>query len=318
MRSNEPSSWRQEGASIDDARALYQDRYNGRDFRIEPIAEQPFAYRMTAVGDEELGLRSNTLHGAMRGTYMVTGEYLVTWFTAGSGVLDTGRDEVAMSIGAPVVSVRDRPSRFEVRDHRQSLVHVGAAYLEGIAAGLGGSGGPLRFDTTSSPDPAATAGWMAAISATAQVLHRADANPLLIGEAKRAAAQALLRAFPHESVSDEAQLLLARHARVRGAVDFIRANAHLPISIIEIAQAAGLSARGVQDAFRRTMRTTPLAYLRAVRLERVREELLGAAGDGATVAEIARRWGFAHLGRFAGLYAERFGEAPSATLRRRC
>ncbi len=70
----------------------------------------------------------------------------------------------------------------------------------------------------------------------------------------------------------------------------------------------------MQDAFQRTVQVTPLAYLRSVRLERVREELLGAAGDGATVSGIARRWGFAHLGRFAALYADRFGEAPSATL----
>ncbi len=319
MRSNAPTvtTWRQEGSALEDARALYQDQYNGRDFRIEPIPEQPFSYRMTSVGDDELTLRSNTVHGAMRGTYMVTGEYLVTWFTGGGGVLDAGREPVAMTVGAPVVSVRDRPSRFEVVDHRQSLVHVGAVYLEGIAASRGEAGGPLRFDTTASPDAAATARWMAAIAASAQVLHRPDANPLLVGEAKRAAAEALLRAFPHDAVTDGPQLLLARHARVRRAVEFIRANAHLPITITEIADAAGLSARGTQDAFQRTVQATPLAYLRSVRLERVREELLGAAGDGATVAEMARRWGFAHLGRFAGLYGERFGEAPSTTLRRR-
>ena len=34
-----------------------------------------------------------------------------------------------------------------------------------------------------------------------------------------------------------------------------------------------------------------------------------------TVSEVAYRWGFTHLGRFAGAYRERFGETPSQTLR---
>jgi AraC-like DNA-binding protein len=33
------------------------------------------------------------------------------------------------------------------------------------------------------------------------------------------------------------------------------------------------------------------------------------------VGEVAYRWGFTHLDRFAGAYAKRFGETPSATLR---
>jgi transcriptional regulator GlxA family with amidase domain len=36
---------------------------------------------------------------------------------------------------------------------------------------------------------------------------------------------------------------------------------------------------------------------------------------GTTVAEIAARWGFAHHGRFAALYQESYGHAPSHSLR---
>lgn len=48
------------------------------------------------------------------------------------------------------------------------------------------------------------------------------------------------------------------------------------------------------------------------------EDLTG--GDPArrhTVAEVAYRWGFAHLGRFAHDYRARYGESPSTTSRRR-
>jgi AraC-like DNA-binding protein len=34
-----------------------------------------------------------------------------------------------------------------------------------------------------------------------------------------------------------------------------------------------------------------------------------------TVAAVAHRWGFAHLGRFAYAYRARFGVSPSETLR---
>jgi AraC-like DNA-binding protein len=47
-----------------------------------------------------------------------------------------------------------------------------------------------------------------------------------------------------------------------------------------------------------------------------RKELLeGQDTDDVTV--IAERWGFSHLGRFAGNYQKIFGEKPSQTLRRR-
>jgi transcriptional regulator GlxA family with amidase domain len=58
-----------------------------------------------------------------------------------------------------------------------------------------------------------------------------------------------------------------------------------------------------------------MAYLRRVRLQKVREELLRDSADGVT--DIATRWGFEHLGRFAGAYRRRYGETPSETRRRR-
>ncbi|MGN6407903.1 MAG: helix-turn-helix domain-containing protein, partial [Curtobacterium sp.] len=50
--------------------------------------------------------------------------------------------------------------------------------------------------------------------------------------------------------------------------------------------------------------------------DRVRAELLAAEPGTITVGAVARRWGFAHLGRFSGAYRQRFDEHPSHTLRR--
>lgn len=81
----------------------------------------------------------------------------------------------------------------------------------------------------------------------------------------------------------------------------------------ELARTCGIGPRALQQHFRRFVGATPVEHLRIVRLDRARQELLRAPRD-ARVTEIAERCGFAHLGRFAIWYRERFGESPSATL----
>ncbi len=44
----------------------------------------------------------------------------------------------------------------------------------------------------------------------------------------------------------------------------------------------------------------------------MRDELL-LAPEGTTVTEVALRWGFYHLGRFAQEYRALFGQSPSQT-----
>ena len=84
---------------------------------------------------------------------------------------------------------------------------------------------------------------------------------------------------------------------------------------VALARACGVAPRTLQKHFRRFIGRTPIEYLGDVRLERARQELLRSS-PGASVTEIAMRCGFNHLGRFAARYHERFGESPSATLRR--
>jgi transcriptional regulator GlxA family with amidase domain len=58
-----------------------------------------------------------------------------------------------------------------------------------------------------------------------------------------------------------------------------------------------------------------MASVQEVRLQRVHRQLRAAALETTTVTDVAHAWGFVHLGRFARLYRERFGESPSQTLR---
>jgi transcriptional regulator GlxA family with amidase domain len=59
-----------------------------------------------------------------------------------------------------------------------------------------------------------------------------------------------------------------------------------------------------------------MAYLRTVRLELARTELMNAGRQGSSVAAVANAVGFGNLGRFARDYQARFGELPSHTFHR--
>ena len=61
----------------------------------------------------------------------------------------------------------------------------------------------------------------------------------------------------------------------------------------------------------------PARYLRRRRLNGVRGEFRSPDGAPARVTDIAMRWGFWELGRFASEYRALFGELPSDTLARR-
>ncbi|MFK3983841.1 helix-turn-helix domain-containing protein [Micromonospora sp. NPDC050397] len=105
-------------------------------------------------------------------------------------------------------------------------------------------------------------------------------------------------------------------AALRRAVAFIQAHVNEPISLSEIAAAAGVGARALQYTFGRYYDTTPTGYLRQVRLERAHRELQAAdASAGLTVALVARRWGFSRLGDFSVAYRKVYGRLPGHTLR---
>jgi AraC-like DNA-binding protein len=98
------------------------------------------------------------------------------------------------------------------------------------------------------------------------------------------------------------------------AEEFMRAHSSEDITLAEIVQASGVSRRALHGAFRRFRETTPVGFLRELRLSRARELLI--AGHAASVTDAAQECGLHHLGRFAREYARRFGEAPSSTMRR--
>jgi AraC-like DNA-binding protein len=103
---------------------------------------------------------------------------------------------------------------------------------------------------------------------------------------------------------------------VRTAVDVIEAEAHLPLTLSSIAARSHICVRTLQQGFQRHLGTSPMAYLREVRLRRAHQTLLESDPSTVTVTSVAHDWGFTNMGRFAAAHAARYHETPAETLRR--
>jgi AraC-like DNA-binding protein len=98
--------------------------------------------------------------------------------------------------------------------------------------------------------------------------------------------------------------------------DYLEAHWREPLTVEALAAACGVSVRSVFLQFSDRFDTTPMAYLRDLRLDKARELLSDVEGQ-LSVIDAALRCGFASFGHFARRYRERFGELPSDTLARR-
>lgn len=141
-------------------------------------------------------------------------------------------------------------------------------------------------------------------------------HKIVVSQIEQLAASILVTSHRHNHCEDtpaRRSTILPRH--VRRAQDFLEAHAHEPVTAEQLAQAAGVSVRSLYAGFKDFLGVSPMQYLRDLRMERARAELM--SGDNHHVAGVALRWGFAHMGRFSNEYKQRYGESPSKTLRAR-
>jgi AraC-like DNA-binding protein len=107
-----------------------------------------------------------------------------------------------------------------------------------------------------------------------------------------------------------------RLGRLTPVLQYIEANAESDLTPETLARAARVSVRTLHAAFQQQLGESPMAYVRRIRLGRVRAELLRSDPSKVRVTDVAMRWGFMHLSRFAEQYREQFNELPSVTLHR--
>lgn len=102
--------------------------------------------------------------------------------------------------------------------------------------------------------------------------------------------------------------------QLRRAEDFMRSRLDGPLSLDDVADAAGTNRRTLALLFRRYRDLSPIEVLRNMRLDAAHAQL--ARQDGASVTQIALNCGFSHLSRFAACYRERFGMLPREQIAR--
>jgi AraC-like DNA-binding protein len=105
-------------------------------------------------------------------------------------------------------------------------------------------------------------------------------------------------------------------ASVIRAEEFLTASLDQPVSLAEVARAASVGTRTLSRVFCARHGMGPMAFLRRRRLEAARRDLFTTSPRELSITEVALRYGFAHLSRFAADYRRCFGESPTETLRR--
>jgi AraC-like DNA-binding protein len=172
-------------------------------------------------------------------------------------------------------------------------------------------------------------GWMEqlrALTHSTGLLESARTNPRVAAHMEYLLIELLSQALGPNALSEMPMdpALLNAHgsgqgiapAFVRRAEAFMRAHSADMLQLQEIAVAAGVPSRTLRDGFQQFRGTSPMQFVRDLRMSQARETLLRAGPD-VRVSDVALACGFLHLGRFSLAYAKAFGESPSATLRRR-
>ncbi|MBT2501032.1 AraC family transcriptional regulator [Curtobacterium sp. ISL-83] len=289
--------------------------YAGRAWYSSHV-DSDYWYKYVAVGDDQLSIRRSQMHGYLRGDVAVENEVVVQWIDAGRARVDVRRNEVQMQLGVPTLFPIEQRFEMEYEDWDQRLVHLSRGLVLDVAAERYLTDGSLAFDRSATPSVEAVLQWRGSITAAMGALRADGTASLAWHEAQRDVARSLFGLYRFEGEPLPQGFGDRRNAHLRAAVDFIHEHTADSLTVSDIALAADLSVRGLQESFQRSLGRTPMNYLRQVRLRRAHADLLTADPETTSVAAVASRWGFTHLGRFSSEYRKQFGDYPKRTLRR--
>lgn len=131
---------------------------------------------------------------------------------------------------------------------------------------------------------------------------------------QEAMAIALLSGLSHSVKADKTQHLKSDRS-IKLVLDYVNDSPSEDITAVELCTLADCSQRWLEQSFKARFGVTPKAYVKYLRLARLRQDLLSSSHDEKqTVFDIASAYGFWHMGQLAADYRKVYGELPSATL----
>ncbi len=98
-----------------------------------------------------------------------------------------------------------------------------------------------------------------------------------------------------------------QNSKVLTIIELMEANLTEPLSLVEIAEAVGLSRRQIERLFRQEMGRSPARYYLEIRLDRARHLLIQST---MPVVEVAVACGFVSASHFSKCYRELYARSP--------
>jgi AraC-like DNA-binding protein len=316
-----PSVYHEEFRSHDpdEAHAWLRKTYADHDLKISGSSQDfMFSCDITRLDGMSLGRMRHSMAVDIDVFAGLRNLAIVEHRGGGAVQVSIGQESVNLGVGECFLLPPDRPYQAAWNSVAAEVTTLSFEDLQHDALGLVDREA-VSLDFTRPITPAAGRHWSQTIRYVQSFVSNSPllaAAPLARRELGWLVSSAVLACFLNSTLDAEsAPQTSGTPQPLRRALTFIDEHAGDPITLNEIAVAARLSPRGLQAAFRRHLDTTPLAQLRSVRMERAHRDLQNAAPGNTSVAALAARWGFTHLGRFAVDYRRRYGSSPSQTLR---
>jgi AraC-like DNA-binding protein len=146
--------------------------------------------------------------------------------------------------------------------------------------------------------------------------HLVLQSPVALANFEQTMIDTLLMTQPHNYTTSLLNPLPATPQQVTEVEEYLEAHADQPTDMTLLAMELGYSLSSIYKAFKKFRGYTPMQFLKRIRLENVRKDLVKASSS-RSVFKIAMDRGFTHPGHFSVDYKRQFGESPSEKFRQK-
>ncbi|WP_321390239.1 AraC family transcriptional regulator [Emcibacter sp.] len=223
---------------------------------------------------------------------------------------------------AVIVNPFHPESFFYSEDCRKIIVRIEKERLDAFMTELIGSPirKPVEFGSKVDMSSENVASLYRLVSFFCQELNSSHSSLLESDHLSTPVETLFLRAFLQAIPNNYSHMLshMGPHAvpiSIRKVDRFIHENLTEDITMNDLTDVSGLSIRVLYKTFERYKHMAPMAYLKKVRLEKIREKLTSGELAASTITELALEYNFNHLSRFSADYKKHFGELPSESLK---